>query len=90
MLRQDLKARAAARADAAAIATIYNQGIEDRIATFETEPRSPAQIEAWFDRDIPVVVVEAEDQVVGYAAAFAYSDRCCYAGVSEFTVSALR
>jgi L-amino acid N-acyltransferase YncA len=27
--------------DAAAIARIYNQGIEDRVATFETEPRSP-------------------------------------------------
>lgn len=65
---------------------IYNQGIEDRIATFETEPRTPTEIEAWFDRDTPVVVVEADDQVVGYAAAFAYSDRCCYAGVGEFTV----
>ena len=36
--------RAATLADAAAIATIYNEGIADRIATFETEPRSAAQI----------------------------------------------
>ena len=34
--------RAARREDAAAITEIYNQGIEDRIATFETEPRSVA------------------------------------------------
>jgi phosphinothricin acetyltransferase len=41
--------RAATLADASAIATIYNQGIADRIGTFETEPRSTQQIEAWFD-----------------------------------------
>jgi phosphinothricin acetyltransferase len=74
------------RADAEAIALIYNQGIEDRIATFETEPRSPVQIAAWLEGDAPVVVVEADGGVVGYAAAFPYSDRCCYAGVVEFSV----
>jgi phosphinothricin acetyltransferase len=31
--------------DAAAIATIYNQGIEDRIATFETRLRTSQEIE---------------------------------------------
>ena len=35
-----LRTRAATLADAAAIAAIYNEGIADRIATFETEPRS--------------------------------------------------
>ena len=38
-----MRARAAARGDAAAIAAIYNQGIEDRVATFETRPRSPEE-----------------------------------------------
>jgi len=38
--------RAATRADAAEIARIYNEGIEDRIATFETELRTTEQIEA--------------------------------------------
>jgi L-amino acid N-acyltransferase YncA len=33
--------RDAALDDAAAIAEIYNQGVEDRIGTFETELRSP-------------------------------------------------
>jgi phosphinothricin acetyltransferase len=32
--------RPAVRGDAEAIARIYTQGIEERIATFETEPRS--------------------------------------------------
>ena len=52
-----LTARAARRADAAAIAAIYNEGIADRIATFETEPRSPEQIARWFDGRHPIVVV---------------------------------
>ena len=30
--------------DAAIIAAIYNQGIEERMATFETEPRSGEEI----------------------------------------------
>jgi L-amino acid N-acyltransferase YncA len=36
----NLTARAASPADAQAIAMIYNEGIADRIGTFETEPRS--------------------------------------------------
>ncbi len=42
----DLGARPARSEDAAAIAAIYNGGIADRIATFETEPRTTAQIAA--------------------------------------------
>jgi len=33
--------RLATTADAAVIAAIYNEGIADRVATFETEPRTP-------------------------------------------------
>jgi L-amino acid N-acyltransferase YncA len=40
----ELRTRAATLADAAAIAAIYNEGIADRIATFETEPRTTGQI----------------------------------------------
>src|SRR5215472_2464887 len=39
----DYRTRAATPADAAAIAAIYNEGIADRIATFETAPRSAIQ-----------------------------------------------
>jgi L-amino acid N-acyltransferase YncA len=37
--------RVATLDDAAAIATIYNQGIEDRVVTFEMRSRTPAEIE---------------------------------------------
>lgn len=81
-----LRARPARRDDAPAITAIYNQGIADRIATFETEPRAVADIEAWFDPALAFVSVEAGGQVVAYAVAHPYADRCCYAGIGEFSV----
>ena len=56
-----LSTRAATLADAAAIATIYNEGIADRIATFETEPRSAGQIAEWFTGRQLVIVAEIEE-----------------------------
>lgn len=88
--RIELIARPARREDAPAITAIYNQGIEDRIATFETEPREVATIEAWFEHAKAFVAVEAGGEaggeVVAYAVAHPYIDRCCYAGVGEFSV----
>jgi phosphinothricin acetyltransferase len=85
-----LTSRAASPADAAAIAAIYNQGIADRIGTFETEPRSAQQIEAWFDGRHPIVVVEEGSEVVAFASASAYRSRPCYAGIAEFSVYVAR
>jgi L-amino acid N-acyltransferase YncA len=86
-----LHARPALLGDAAAICAIYNQGIEDRIATFETEPRVPADIKAWFDTALIIQSVEdAGGAVVGYAVAHPYSSRPCYRGVSEFSVYVAR
>jgi L-amino acid N-acyltransferase YncA len=83
----ELRARPARVEDAADIARIYNQGIEDRIATFETEPRSVADILPWFDHAPAFVTVEdAGGEVAGYAVAHPYSDRCCYQGIGEFSV----
>jgi len=79
--------------DAAAIAEIYNQGIRARIATFETEERTPDERRAWIaahDERYPVVVATIEggkvERVVGWAAASPYSSRACYAGVAEFSI----
>ena len=82
-----ITARPAQHEDAAEIAAIYNQGIEDRIGTFETEPRTVADIEGWFEHAKAFVAVEnAAGEVVGYAVAHPYADRCCYAGIGEFSV----
>jgi phosphinothricin acetyltransferase len=85
-----LAARAATVADASSIAAIYNQGIADRIGTFETEPRSAHQIEAWFDGRHPIVVVEENGEVVAFASTSSYRSRPCYAGIAEFSVYVAR
>jgi phosphinothricin acetyltransferase len=85
------KTRPAAPTDAAVIAAIYNQGIADRIATFETEPHSAADIVEWFTREHPVVVAENEETgPVAFAASFPYSSRPCYRGIGEFSVYVTR
>ena len=83
----DLYTRPATVADAASIAEIYNQGIADRIATFETEPRTAAQIEEWLtERHLVMVAETGETGVVAFAASFPYSSRACYRGIGEFSV----
>ena len=83
--------RAATPGDAAAIARIYSEGIEDRIATFETRPRTATDVAAWFDGRHPMVVVDDHDgNVLGFAATFEYRPRACYAGVAEFSVYVAR
>ena len=88
-----LKTRLATTADAAAIAAIYNEGIADRIATFETESRSTQQLTTQLvdkgDR-FPTVVVERDGQVVAWASAGAYRSRPAYAGVAEHSVYVAR
>jgi phosphinothricin acetyltransferase len=85
-----MTARDASPSDAAAIAAIYNQGIEDRIATFETRPRSAADVERWFDGIHPIVVVEDGGAILGFASTSTYRPRDCYAGIAEFSVYVAR
>ena len=85
-----LSTRHAIAADAAAIAEIYNAGIDDRVATFETRHRAPADIEAWFDGVHPVVVVEQDGEIVGFASTSTYRPRECYAGIAEYSVYVAR
>jgi L-amino acid N-acyltransferase YncA len=85
-----MQARPATRRDAEAIVRIYNEGIDERIATFETRPRAAAEIQAWLDGTHPMVVVEEDGVVISFANTSAYSTRGCYSGVAEFSVYAAR
>lgn len=81
-----MKTRAATLNDATAIAHIYNQGIEDRVATFETRLRTPEDILGWFDGIHLVIVVENEKGIVAFSSTSSYSNRECYAGIAECSV----
>ncbi len=85
-----MRTRVAVLDDAAAIARIYNQGIEERIATFETRPRTPEDVRAWFDGVHPIVVIVEAGQIAAFASTSVYRPRACYAGIGEFSVYVAR
>lgn len=85
--------RAVERPDLDAVRRIYNEGIEDRIATLETTLRDEAAMAAWLDARgprHPVLVAVAEGDVVGWASINPYNQRCAYAGVGELSVYVAR
>jgi L-amino acid N-acyltransferase YncA len=81
-----LTIREAVVADAAAIAAVYNEGIEERQATFETRLRDAGEVAAWLDEDVVLLVAERDGVVAGFARASRYSDRCAYRGIAEHGV----
>jgi L-amino acid N-acyltransferase YncA len=85
-----LLVRAAAPSDTAAVAAIYNEGIADRVATFETRERDPAEVTAWLDDGLPFLVATLDGEVAGWARVAPYSDRCVYSGVGEHGVYVAR
>ena len=73
--------------DCGVIAQIYNEGIEERRSTFETELRSARDIEDWLALPgHPVLVIQQEGAVAGWARVAPSSQRACYAGVGEGSV----
>jgi len=81
--------RPAAPGDAATVARIYNEGIEDRVATFETRPRSPDEMEERIASE-PMIVAVRGGAVVGFASWLPYNEREAYAGIGEYTVYVAR
>jgi phosphinothricin acetyltransferase len=85
--RPGWKVRGAEPRDAARIAEIYNEGIEDGQATLETRPRSPAEIEEKLrEAGHHLVVAEWGGTILGWASITPYSARDCYAGIGEASV----
>ncbi|HEV8458208.1 MAG TPA: arsinothricin resistance N-acetyltransferase ArsN1 family A [Methylomirabilota bacterium] len=85
----ELTVRPARESDAEAIATIYNQGIEDRVATLETELRTPEERRRWMaarGARHPVIVTEAAGSVVGWASLNQFNPRPAYQHVADFSV----
>jgi len=85
-----MQVRVATPADAPAIAEIYNQGIADWVATFETSPRTPEMVRIWFDDQHPIVLAEEAAVPIAWL-----SRRLCakcgrYAGIAEFAVYVAR
>jgi phosphinothricin acetyltransferase len=93
----ELTIRQATTADAAAICEIYNQGIEDRLATLETELRTPDERRQWLTARgprHPVIVAEAEPAstwrltpaAIAWASLNAFNPRRAYDHVADLSV----
>jgi L-amino acid N-acyltransferase YncA len=84
-----IRIRMADQSDAAAIADIYNVGIAERAATFETQPRTMEQIAERLlslDRFPLLVAIDASGAVIGWTGLSEYSPRACYSGIAEFSI----
>lgn len=84
-----LTLRPARVGDAEVICLIYNQGIEDRVATLETELRTPAERREWMAARgprHPVIVAESDGAVVGWGSLNVFNPRPAYQHVADFSV----
>ena len=89
-----MQVRDARPEDAAAIARIYNQGIEDRVATLETQLRTPEERAAWMAARGPrhpvLVAVDDAGEVVGWGSLNQFNPRAAYDHVADFSVYVAR
>jgi L-amino acid N-acyltransferase YncA len=85
----DVSIRRAEAGDAARIAEIYNQGLEDRIATFETQQATRERAEGWIAESL-VLVLDTGETIAGWAKAAPYTDHAYYEGVREATLYVAR
>lgn len=90
----EYRLRLATGADAEAICRIHNQGIEDRVATLETELRTAEERQQWLQSRSPrhpVIVAEnAQGEVVGWGSLNVFNPREAYRYVADFSVYAER
>jgi L-amino acid N-acyltransferase YncA len=86
---QALRIRDATLADAEAICRIYNQGIEDRVATLETETRTPAERREWLAARgprHPVLIAETEPPTISSSPPAARTEHAALATISPATI----
>ncbi|MEH7110618.1 arsinothricin resistance N-acetyltransferase ArsN1 family A [Bacillus sp. JJ1764] len=88
-MKLEFRTRLASMSDLKSIVNIYNQGIEDRIATLEVDPKDMEYMTQWFNNHngrYAVTVIEQNNEVVGWASLNPYSHRCAYAGVADLSI----
>jgi len=88
-MKTEFSTRLASVDDVESILVIYNQGIEDRIATLEEEQKDIEYMRDWFNKHtgrFAVIVVEQDGEVIGWASLNPYSNRCAYAGVADLSI----
>ncbi|MDG6986063.1 MAG: N-acetyltransferase [Nitrososphaerota archaeon] len=75
--------------DIQSLLEIYNDAVENSTSTFDLEPQTTDQRSAWFKEhtgEHPLVVVEDDGLVVGYATLSAFRDKPAYSKTAESSV----
>ncbi|MBT2654573.1 N-acetyltransferase [Bacillus sp. ISL-18] len=85
----EYKTRLASINDLKSILHIYNQGIEDRVATLEEDQKDIGYMTEWFNIHngrFTVIVIENNNEIVGWTSLNPYSNRCAYVGVADLSI----
>ncbi|WP_066385779.1 arsinothricin resistance N-acetyltransferase ArsN1 family A [Neobacillus mesonae] len=88
-MKNEFKSRPAKEDDLESILNIYNQGIDDRIAILEEDKKDIEYMKEWFENHkerYAVIVVEKDNEVIGWASLNPYSNRCSYSGVADLSI----
>jgi L-amino acid N-acyltransferase YncA len=89
-----VRVRPASEADVDAIRAIYNEGIQDRVATLDDESKSESDMRAWWaDHAEPHAVLVAttpDERIVGWASLNRFSHRCAHAEIADLSVYVAR
>ena len=92
-MSESIRIRAAREEDSPALCTIYNQGIEDRLATLETDLRTPRERAQWLagrSERTPVLVAIRAEEVLGFGSLNTFNPRACYRFVADFSIYVAR
>jgi L-amino acid N-acyltransferase YncA len=85
----DVKLRAMAEADLAAVNAIYNHYVLHSTCTYQLDPETDAGRAAWFREHgaaHPLLVAEEGDRIVGWASLSRYHSRCGYSSTVEDSI----
>lgn len=88
-LQTEYRVRPATESDVPAILRLYNHHVLTSAATFDTEPETEAARLAWFRShgpEHPILVLEHEGEVRGWASLSEWSTRCAYAKTAEDSI----
>ena len=86
-----IEVRRARVADAEAMARIFREGIEDRVATLQTQPPPPEALARLATASEPVLVADRKGELAGWAKVAPYDPvNEYYASVGEATIYVAR
>lgn len=85
--------RPATDSDLECIRRIYNEGIEDRTATLDTEQKTANDIAEWWsehDDRFAVLVAAEQNEIIGWASLNRFSHRCAHSAIADLSVYVAR